>query len=168
MLDQKINYKANIARASQKRVDAALALKRPKNLRPETVQKLFQAKIVKVVNYASPILSPGLSTVLINKLNLPQKICDQAIMRVFSIVALIVAESEAELEFPVVRPHKQQLQALLKWNTKLASHCFWKVVSALDLESTRLVSLLQKLATKFCMLVDLSTLERFDTYIQSQ
>ncbi len=36
----------------------------------------------------------------------------------------------------------------------------------MDLESTCLVSPLQKLAKKFCFLGDLSTLERFDAYIQ--
>ena len=41
------------------------------------------------------------------------------------------------------------------------------MASALDLESTRLVLPLQKLATKFCLLGDLSTLERFVAYIQS-
>ncbi len=165
-LDQKLNYKAHIARASQKRVDAALALKRLKNLRPETARRLFQAKVVPVVDYASPIWSPSLSTAIINKLNLPQRVGGQAIIGAFSTVAMIVAESETGLESSIIRHHNQELQTWLKWHTKSASHRFWKVVSALDLESTRLVSPPQKLATKFRFLGDLSTLERFDAYIQ--
>lgn len=71
ILDQKLYYKAHIARAFQKGVSAALALKRLKNLRAETARRLFHAKIVPVVDCASPIWSPGLSASLINKLNVP-------------------------------------------------------------------------------------------------
>ena len=38
ILDQKLNYKAHIARASKKGVNAAMALKRLKNLRPGTAR----------------------------------------------------------------------------------------------------------------------------------
>ena len=97
VLDQKLNYKAHIARACLKRVNAALALKRLRNLQPEIAQRLFQAKVVPVIDYASLIWSPGLSMSLINKLNIPQKIRGQAIIRAFRTVAFLVIESEAEL-----------------------------------------------------------------------
>lgn len=71
MLDQKLNYKSDIACASQKGVNATLALKRLKNLCPETAQRLFQTKIVPVVDYSSPIWSSSLSASFINKLNVP-------------------------------------------------------------------------------------------------
>lgn len=62
VLDQKLNYKAPIARASQKKgINSALALKRLKNLRPVTARRLFQAKVIPAIDYASPIWSPGLS-----------------------------------------------------------------------------------------------------------
>ncbi len=38
ILDQKLNYKAHIARASEKRVNATMALKRLKNLRSKTAR----------------------------------------------------------------------------------------------------------------------------------
>lgn len=98
ILDQKLNYKAHIAQASKKGVNAALALKRLKNLRPKTARRLFQAKVVPVIDYASVIWSPGLSTGLIHQLNVPQKIAGQAIIGAFHTVASVIVESEAGLE----------------------------------------------------------------------
>lgn len=97
-VDQKLNYKAHIARASQKGVNAALALKRLKNLRPETARRLFQAKIVPVVDYTSPICSPGLSISLINKLNVAQKIGGQAVTGAFRKVAGIAVRHHKQLK----------------------------------------------------------------------
>ncbi len=114
VLDQKLNYKAHVAKTSQKGINSALALKRLKNLRLETARRLFQAKVVPVIDYASPIGSPGLSMALVNKLNIPQKIGGQAVIRAFRTVAAIVGESKAVLESPIIRHHKQQLQARLK------------------------------------------------------
>ncbi len=124
ILDQKLNYKAHIARASKKGVNAALALKRLKNLRPETARRLFQAKVVPVIDDASAIWSPGLSMGLIHQLNVPQKIAGQAIIGAFRTVASVIAESEAGLEPPVIRHHKQQLQSWLRWHTKPSNHRF--------------------------------------------
>ncbi len=149
ILDQKLNYKAHIARASHKGVNAALALKRLKNLRPKTARRLFLTQIVPVVDYASPIWSPGLSISLVNKLNVAQKTGAQAVIGAFRTVAGIVAESEAGLEPPTISRHKQQLRGWLKWHTKPLHHRFWKVLLALDLASTRLISPLQRLALKF-------------------
>ncbi len=114
LLDQKLNYKAQIARASQKCINSALALKRLKNLCPEMARRLFQAKVVPVIDYASPIWSLGLSMALVNKLNIPQKIGRQAVIEAFRKVAAIVGDSEAELELPTMCHHKQHLQAWLK------------------------------------------------------
>ena len=72
VLDQKLNYKAQVARASQKDINSALALKRLKNLRSKTARRLFQAKVVPVIDYASLIESPGLSMAFVNKLNISQ------------------------------------------------------------------------------------------------
>ncbi len=104
---------------------------------------------------------------LVNKLNIPQKIGGQAVIRAFCIVAAMVGDSEAGLKSLIMRHHKQQLQAWLKWYTKPAFHRFWKVLSALDLTSSRLISPLQRLASKFRPLEDLSSLEKFDTYTQA-
>ena len=128
--------------------------------------RLFQAKIVPVIDYASPIWSPGLSMALVHQLNVPQRIAGQAVIGAFRTVALVIAEAEAGLEPPVIRHHRQQLQSWLKWHTKPPNHWFWKVLSALDLASTRFISPLQKLAIKFRHLEDLSTLEKFEPYIQ--
>lgn len=126
ILDQKLNYKAHIAHASQKGVNAALALKKLKNLRPETAQRLFQAKIVPVVDYASPIWSPDLSASLINKLNVPQKIGGQAILGAFRTVASSIVESEAGLEPPIIRHHKQRLHSWINGIPNLQITVFGK------------------------------------------
>ena len=55
ILDQKFNYKANIARVSKKRVNAAMALKRLKNRCPETARQLFQSKVVPAIDYSAAI-----------------------------------------------------------------------------------------------------------------
>lgn len=52
--------------------------------------------------------------VLFNKLNIPQKIERQAIIRAFCIVTSIVVESEAELVLPNMCHYNQQLQKWLK------------------------------------------------------
>ena len=96
----------------------------------------------------------------------PQRIAGQAIIGPFHTIALVIAEPEAELELPVIRHHRQQLQSWLKWHTKPPYYRFRKVLSALHLASTRLISPLQKLAVKFRPLGDLSTLEKFENYIQ--
>ena len=75
-------------------------------------------------------------------------------------------ESEAGLEPPTIRHHKQQLRSWLKWHTKPSNHRFWKALSAIDLASTRLVSPLQRLALKFRPLGKLSNLEKFESFIQ--
>lgn len=103
---------------------------------------------------------------LIHQVNVPQKRAGQAIIGAFCTVASVIAELEAGLEPPVIRHHKQQLQSWLRWHTKPANHRSWKVLSALNLASTRLISPLQNLATKFQPLGDLSTLEKFEAYIQ--
>lgn len=109
VLDQKLNYKAHIAQAFQNGINSALALKKQKNLRPETARRLFQAKVVPVIDYASPIWSPGLSMSLLNKLNVPQKVGGQAVIGAFPIVASIVGESKARLELSTMCHHNEQL-----------------------------------------------------------
>lgn len=74
IFDQKLNYKAYIACASQKRVNTVLAMKKLKNLSFQSIQKLFQAKIVLMVDYASAIWFSSLLASFINKLNFHQKI----------------------------------------------------------------------------------------------
>lgn len=135
ILDEKLNYKAHVARASQKRVYTALALKRLQNLRSETAQRLFQARMIQVVDYASPIWSLGLSASLINNLNIPQKIGGKAIIGFFCIVTLTIAELEAGLKYSTIQYHKQQLWSWVKWHTKLFNHRFWKCCQPLTFQA---------------------------------
>ncbi len=124
ILDQKLNFKAHIAQAFKKGVNAVMALKRLENLRLETAQQLFQAKVVPAIDYSAAIWLPELSLRLIHQLNIPQKIAGQAIIKAFRTVALVIVESEAGLEPPVIRHHRQQLQTWVKWHTKPQKHRF--------------------------------------------
>lgn len=92
-------------------MNVALALKRLKNLRPKIARRLFQAKIVPVIDYVLPIWSPRLSMALGHQLNFSQRIVGQAVIGVFRMLALAIAEVEAGLEPPVIRHHRQQLQS---------------------------------------------------------
>ncbi len=55
ILDSGLKYKEHILRARDKGIKAALALKRLRNLRPETARKLFHSKVTPITDYASPI-----------------------------------------------------------------------------------------------------------------
>lgn len=74
-------------------------------------RRQFQVKVAPVIDYSSPIWSPGLSIALVDKLNMPQKIGGQAVIGVFCTVASIIGESKARLELPTMRHYKEQLQA---------------------------------------------------------
>lgn len=109
VLDQKFNYKTHVAWAFQKRINLVLALKRLKNLCLEMAYRQFQIKIVPVIDYASLIWSLCLLMVLVNKLNMSQRIESQAVIKVFYIVGSIIREFKAGLELPIIYYHKEQL-----------------------------------------------------------
>ena len=55
IMDTKLKYKKDIARATSKGLKAAIALKRLKGLSPATARQLFTATVVPVVDYASNV-----------------------------------------------------------------------------------------------------------------
>lgn len=54
-LDQALLYKKYVFKEGDKGVKAVLALKKLRNLRLETAQKLFKSKVVSAIDYASII-----------------------------------------------------------------------------------------------------------------
>lgn len=51
ILNQALRYKEHVSKAGDKRVKAALALKRLRNLRPEIARKLFKSIIALAIDY---------------------------------------------------------------------------------------------------------------------
>ena len=61
ILDSKLTYRSHIARAAKKGISAALALKRLRNLRPETARQLYTSTVVPRMDYAAIIWGPNAS-----------------------------------------------------------------------------------------------------------
>src|SRR5947199_7160960 len=86
------------ARATKRGIKAALALKRLKGLRPRTVRHLFQSTVAPVIDYSSNVWAMNLSANMRRLLNQPQCISTQVIIGAFHMVALSVAEAEANID----------------------------------------------------------------------
>lgn len=81
--DQGLNYTEQVARARDKGVKPALALKRLQNLRPETSRQLFKATIAGVTNHVSLIWFPGATIKTLSMLDQVQQVGSQAITSTF-------------------------------------------------------------------------------------
>lgn len=97
ILDQGLRYIEHVARARDKGIKAALALKRLQNLRLDTSRQLYKAIVVVVTDYASVIWSPGAALKTLSMLDQVQRIGSQAIIGAFHTTALAVSEVEASL-----------------------------------------------------------------------
>lgn len=166
MFDQKLTYKHHIAKAAKRGIQAALALKRLKNLKPEISRLLFTSTVAPVVDYASPIWAPSATQSSLCTLDTVQRIGAQAVIGGFRTVARCVAESEAGIEPVSLRHHRQQRTTWIKWHTKPVGHCFWKVKTALSLNNKRWILPLQKIAQKFEKL-DVSSIEKIRAYARN-
>lgn len=109
----------------QKRYNAVLALKRLKNLRPETVCQLFTFIIANVIDYASIIWAPNATKSSILKLDVIQKTAAKALIGAFQMVSLHTAELEGFLLSVSQRLHSQELRRWVKWHSKTWNHRFW-------------------------------------------
>jgi hypothetical protein len=54
-MDTRLKYKAHIARAASKGLEAAIELKRLRGLSPSTARQLFTLTVAPVVDYASNV-----------------------------------------------------------------------------------------------------------------
>ena len=87
VFDQKLTYKHHIAKAAKRGIKAALALKRLKNLKPETTRQLFVSTVAPVVDYALPIWAPGATLSSLRTFDTIQRIGAQAVIGGFHTVA---------------------------------------------------------------------------------
>ena len=124
VLNQKLKYHDHIGNAVKRGVSAVLALKRLKNLRPETARRLYNSTVTPVTDYASVIWAPNASQSVLKQMERVQRIGCQAIVGAFKIVSLVVAEAEATLTPFKSRLLKHQLLTWIKWHSKPAHHRF--------------------------------------------
>ena len=98
VLDSELRYSSHIARACKRGINAVLALKRLKNLRPKAIGQLYTSTMALIVDYASVIWAPNANKNALSKLNAIQRIVAQAIIGDFGTVALHTAKSKANLQ----------------------------------------------------------------------
>ena len=104
VLDSRLTYKSHIAKATKKGLRSAMALKRLRNLRPETARQLYKATVASKTDYASMIWAPNASRSSLEALERVQRVGAQAVVSAFRTVALSIVEAEAGLENTLVRP----------------------------------------------------------------
>ncbi|RYP13221.1 hypothetical protein DL766_009878 [Monosporascus sp. MC13-8B] len=97
VMDAKIKYKENVARAASKGLEAALELKRLKGLSPATARQLFKSIVAPVVDYASNVWRHASKDKPVGPANRVQRIGARAIVGTFLTVATSVAEAEAHI-----------------------------------------------------------------------
>lgn len=163
VLDQKLKYHEHVGIAVKRDMATVLALKRLKNLRPETARRLYNSTVTPVTDYTSVIWAPNTSQVVLKQMERVQCIGCQAVIGAFKSVSLTVAESEATLIPFKSRLLEHQLLTWIKWHAKPSHHRFWKIKRAICLTNKRYISPLQCIANKFKDL-DLSSMEKIEAF----
>jgi Reverse transcriptase (RNA-dependent DNA polymerase)/Endonuclease-reverse transcriptase len=163
LVDQQLRFKGHLARIGKRGLKAALELKRIKGLSPRTARTLFTAKVTPVIDYASPIWSPGTAYRTTKIVNQAQRIGAQAIIGAFRTVGLERAEAEADISPSRVRWELQMGKFWVKCHTLPEKHPFWRWQRQLDIRNRRFRSPLQRIAKKFEK-VQLSDLETIEPY----
>ncbi|KAI3059595.1 hypothetical protein CBS147353_10533 [Aspergillus niger] len=97
VMDTRLKYKAHIARAASKGLEAAMELKRFKGLSPSTARQLFTSTVSPVVDYASNVWMHDFKDKSSGPINRVQQVGAQAIVGTFLTVATTVAEAEAHI-----------------------------------------------------------------------
>jgi hypothetical protein len=129
ILDQKLRFKAHVARAAKKGINAALALKRLKGTSPKAARQLYMALVAPAMDYASPVWSGKLTRKGIDTLNVAQRIGAQAIVGAFRTVSLARAEAEASVIPLEERLQKHQNMFWIKANTLPHKNPLAKIVN---------------------------------------
>ncbi|KAK6810408.1 hypothetical protein RU639_013833, partial [Aspergillus parasiticus] len=97
VMDTRLKYKAHIARAASKGLEAAMELKRLKGLSPSAARQLFTSTVAPVVDYASNVWMHAFKDKASGPINRVQRVGAQAIVGTFLTVATSVAEAEAHI-----------------------------------------------------------------------
>jgi hypothetical protein len=81
-MDTRLKYKAHIARAASKGLEAAMELKL-RGLSPSTARQLFTSTVSPVVDYASNVWTHAFKDKVVGPMNRVQRVRAQAIMGTF-------------------------------------------------------------------------------------
>ena len=96
-MDTRLKYKAHIARAASKSLEAAMELKQLRGLSPSITWQLFASTVTPVVDYASNVWMHTFKDKAIRPINQVQQIGAQVIVGTFLTVTTSVAEAEAHI-----------------------------------------------------------------------
>lgn len=158
IFDQELRFSLHAARAAKRGLQAAMAMKRLKGLRPNSARQIFSATVAPVIDYASSVWLPVVKEKFTKLLEPAQRIAAQAITGAFRTVALSVAVAEASIYPLQHRFHYHNLRFWVDIHTLPKSHPLWKLLRSIDTRNTRFKSPLQLLAMTFPNL-DLSSME---------
>jgi hypothetical protein len=95
VIDTRLKYKAYIARAASKGLEAVIELKQLRGLSPLIARQLFMLTITPVVDYASNIWMHAFKDKASGPINRVQRVGAQVIVGTFLTVITSVAEVEA-------------------------------------------------------------------------
>ena len=74
VLDQRLQYQEHISKAAKKGHLATLTLQQLKNLRPETVKRLYNRTVIPITDYVSVIWAPNASKLALSLLSQVQSL----------------------------------------------------------------------------------------------
>jgi hypothetical protein len=94
-MDTRLKYKAYIARAASKGLEAAM--ERLRGLSPSTARQLFTSTVALVVDYASNVWMHAFKDKASKPIDRVQRVGAQAIVGTFLTIATSVAEAEAHI-----------------------------------------------------------------------
>jgi hypothetical protein len=95
VMDTRLKYKAYIARAASKGLEAAM--ERLRGLSPSTARQLFTSTVALVVDYASNVWMHAFKDKASKPIDRVQRVGAQAIVGTFLTIATSVAEAEAHI-----------------------------------------------------------------------
>jgi hypothetical protein len=130
VMDQELRFRFHVAEAAKKGIRAVLALKRLRGIRPSSARQLFTAMVTSTVDYAASVwCTPRKDSMIPNwvvKAFRPvQRYATQAITGAFRSTALVIAESEANIESTETRLRKRILRHWIRCHTLPLTHPFW-------------------------------------------
>jgi hypothetical protein len=130
ILDQILQFKLHIRKATSKGIKAILTLRWLYRLPPPIAQQLFISTVALKINYtASMWYSTEKDTIITPWIGQPfeaiQHIALQAIVRVFCTAALLIAKAEAGIKPTCIRLCSQIVNHWIACYTLLKDHPFW-------------------------------------------
>lgn len=163
IFDQGLRYHAHAARMTKRGLQAAMALKRLRGLRPSTARQLFTSTVCPTVDYASPVWSINASGRMVRMAEQIQRIAAISIIAGFRTIALRIAEAEASLKPVIDRWADQVRRFWIDLHTLPRTHPFWRIERLIKQTPRRFLSPLQRTAKTFSRF-DIKDLEYIEPF----